>query len=246
MSRCRLGSTTTIDVDGNLTFATGLYSAGAATLTAVGASFVDQSNGAFVDVTAPSLALAAQTGVGTSGTPLRMQIGALSATTVTRGIFIDNDLAVPGSGVLTGLGSAANNTLSFYDAPQGVSVNLQTGVAVFGPITDTINDFAKVIGSPFNDTITFSDTLNDTVTGNGGGDTFAFDQHFANDVITDFSPATGLIDFNHNDFASFAAVQANAAQQGANVVITSAAAGGSLTLDNLQLAALHASNFNFV
>ena len=147
------------------------------------------------------------------------------------------------SDVLDGLGG--NNTVSFYAAPQGVNVNLATGIAIDGSATDTLRNFDRVIGSSFNDTLT-AGTGNDTLTGNGGSDTFAFGQTFGSDIITDFSPAADLIDFNHNDFANFAAVQSHAQQSSANVVITSPAPGGSLTLDNLQLSALHAANFAFV
>jgi hypothetical protein len=91
------GTTTTISTGKNLTFATGLSSAGATTLTSTSGSILDGANGAIVDVTAPSLALTASTGIGTSGDSLRTQVGTLNAVTNTGGIFINNNSSVPGT-----------------------------------------------------------------------------------------------------------------------------------------------------
>jgi hypothetical protein len=62
-SSSNAGGTTAISTGANLTFATGLYPAGTATLTSTGGAILDGDNGADVDVTAPTPVLSASTGI---------------------------------------------------------------------------------------------------------------------------------------------------------------------------------------
>lgn len=95
-----------------------------------------------------------------------------------------------------------------------------------------------------------SNTLNggagdDTLTGGGEHDRFVFDYAFGHDVITDFHPHEDKIVVDGNMWPSFAEVQSHAVQVGTSVVLTSEFGGYTITLQNMKLAGLHASDFLF-
>lgn len=66
-----------------------------------------------------------------------------------------------------------------------------------------------------------------------------------NEVINGFKTANGIIAFDMNDFANASQVFANAAQSGANVLITQPGGGGTVTITNTSLSSLSATNFAF-
>jgi hypothetical protein len=133
-SSSSLGSSTTIYATGNLTFDAGLYSAGAAALTSSAGAILDGGKGAILDVTAPSAALSASTGIGTSAGSLQTQLGALSATTSTGGIYINNDGAAPGTlniGVgTTGVTNSGSGDISIIN--NGTINSLVSGANISG------------------------------------------------------------------------------------------------------------------
>ncbi len=89
---------------------------------------------------------------------------------------------------------------------------------------------------------------NDRFTGGAGSDKFFFGGGFGKDVITDFAAfgsAHDLIGFQKNVFGNYAGVRAAAEQVGRNVEIT-VDASNTITLVNVQLAKLDASDFYFV
>jgi hypothetical protein len=67
---------------------------------------------------------------------------------------------------------------------------------------------------------------------------------FGSSVITDFATSNDQVQFDHRLLASFADVMSHAAQVGHDVVITVDAAD-KLTLQNVNLGSLHASDFLF-
>jgi len=68
---------------------------------------------------------------------------------------------------------------------------------------------------------------------------------FGTETVNGFKVANGIIYFDTNDFANYAAVQANMAQVGPNVVITQPGGSGTVTLTNVQKSTLTAANFGF-
>jgi len=89
---------------------------------------------------------------------------------------------------------------------------------------------------------------NDTLTGGLGSDAFVFAQGFGQDVIRDFQAGAAtedVIEFGRAMFSDFADVMAAASQVGSHVVIAFDA-DNTLTLENVQLSALHADDFRFV
>ncbi len=87
---------------------------------------------------------------------------------------------------------------------------------------------------------------NDTMYGDSGEDTFRFYAGFGQDIIGDFR-ANGdhdVIEFDHNVFADFNAVQAHMTQNGNDVVIT-LDANNSITLQNLNVGSLQSLDFSF-
>jgi len=84
----------------------------------------------------------------------------------------------------------------------------------------------------------------DTLTGGNGSDTLVFGAEFGHDVVTDFRSGDHIA-FQDGVFGDFQAVLAASQQVGADVVIT-LDSGDVITLQHVQLASLHASDFVFV
>jgi hypothetical protein len=84
---------------------------------------------------------------------------------------------------------------------------------------------------------------NDTLTGGNGSDTFVFGAGFGHDVVTDFRSGDQIA-FQDGVFSDFQAVLNASKQVGADVVIT-LDSGNEVTLQHVQLASLHASDFLF-
>ncbi len=85
-----------------------------------------------------------------------------------------DDLVVGGAGALDDLvGGPGTDTLSYSNAPAGVSIDLAIGFPTIqvtgGAGRDTIADFENLIGSPFGDLLAGTDGAN-AITGLGGAD----------------------------------------------------------------------------
>jgi VCBS repeat-containing protein len=85
----------------------------------------------------------------------------------------------------------------------------------------------------------------DTLTGGNGHDTFVFAPNFGMETITNFNAHLDKIQLPRSEFANFDAVLADAHQLGANTVITYDA-NDVITLNNVALNHLHASDFHLV
>ena len=159
------------------------------------------------------------------------------------------DDVVLGTSVLSTFRNEAGPLLNTDDISYdlGAGDDIFTG-AIIGSVDDTVD------GGSGNDVIdggTGTDTLiggvgNDILTGGAGADTFIFNDSFGDDIITDFNQSgSDIIDFsdvaNIEDFADLLAN--HAVQDGANVVISDGV--DSLTLENVDLANLDASDFIF-
>jgi Ca2+-binding RTX toxin-like protein len=86
------------------------------------------------------------------------------------------------------------------------------------------------------------DAGNDTLTGGADDDRFQFKLQGGNDVVTDFQNGADRLDVTDFGFATAQDVIDQAAQVGADVVIT-LDDGVTVTLQNTALAALDASDF---
>jgi len=84
----------------------------------------------------------------------------------------------------------------------------------------------------------------DTLTGGNGSDTSVFGVGFGHDLVTDFRSGDHIA-FQDGVFSDFQAVLNASQQVGADVVIT-LDSGDVITLQHVQLASLHASDFVFV
>jgi Ca2+-binding RTX toxin-like protein len=85
----------------------------------------------------------------------------------------------------------------------------------------------------------------DSLRGGADNDTFVFSGDFGHDIILDVAPRGDDLQFDRSIFKSFDQVLANSAQVGSDVVIT-IDADRSITLENVRLAHLVASDFAFV
>ncbi|MGZ3273090.1 MAG: beta strand repeat-containing protein [Caulobacteraceae bacterium] len=156
-----------------------------------------------------------------------------------------DDIIDGGTGSDTLWGGGGINTVTHASATAGVTVSLalqqpslalgnsgqQTGVG-----NESLAQFQNLTGSAFADTLT-GDANDNVLTGGAGADTFVFTA--GADIVTDFSQAQGdKIDLTaFTNLHSLADVQAVAAQNGADTVI-SPRGGGSLTLSGVQLSSL--------
>jgi hypothetical protein len=86
---------------------------------------------------------------------------------------------------------------------------------------------------------------NDVLTGGTAADTFVFLSNFGANTVKNFVPGTDALQFSHTQFAEATAALANAHQVGSNVTITYDATD-VVTLQDTQLANLHASDFHIV
>jgi Ca2+-binding RTX toxin-like protein len=91
---------------------------------------------------------------------------------------------------------------------------------------------------------------NDLLTGGADDDRFVYNVYgagppnFGNDIITDFTDGEDVLDIDDAIFADFADVQANMQQAGNDVVITFDA-NNTITLQNVNIGSLSASDFLF-
>ena len=85
----------------------------------------------------------------------------------------------------------------------------------------------------------------DTLNGGAGADMFVFPQNFGADTVKNFTPGTDALVFSQAMFANVAAVLADAHQVGSDVVIAHDPQN-VVTLQNVQLTNLHASDFHLV
>lgn len=194
--------------------------------------------------------------------------GSLGTLNEFEGMGGNDQITGNGDTRLTFGSSSAGVTVIFTAAGAGTASGSNIG-------TDTFNGVNRVRGSNSNDSITGdglvnflegqggSDTINgglgdDFITGGGGGDTltgggdldtFVFGAGFGTDTITDFIGGAGASDrlqFSSDMFADSAAARAAATQHanGLDVIITAGA--NTITLQNVQLSALHLDDFLIV
>lgn len=109
-------------------------------------------------------------------------------------------------------------------------------------------------GTPGNDTIYGSygnDKIdggagNDQLTGNSGADLFSFKTGFGHDQINDFQTSEGdVIEFSTTIFTDYADMLSHSSTVGSDVVIAYDS-GNAVTLKNVAISNLHASDFHFV
>ena len=155
---------------------------------------------------------------------------------------------------------------SYYNYhPGGVYVNLAYQVVDYsgpfyhewGPKGTIVNvenvngtNYADTLISDYKNNVLTGNGGNDMLTGNGGSDTFVFARangvvDFGNDTVTDFTIGQDHLQIDHTIFGTFADVQQHMQQFGNDVVITYDA-NDSITLHNIPMANLHASDFFFV
>ncbi len=169
--------------------------------------------------------------------------------------FNDAISATAATNVLNGLGG--NNTVSYYLAAQGVSINLATGVGNDGTSTDTLLNFQNANGSAHSDVLVGNDAANilnglgsaDSSTGNGGNDTFVLGAGQAHgDIVTDFDGnGAGAGDsFLFRGFGTAAQGATFTALNATQWQIHSGLDGHNEIITLSNAAAVHASDFVFV
>jgi hypothetical protein len=84
----------------------------------------------------------------------------------------------------------------------------------------------------------------ESMIGGNGPDTFVFEAGFGQDTVANFHTSNDVLQFNPSLFANFAVAMADAKQVGANTVFTRDASD-SVTLQNVSMSNLTASNFHF-
>jgi hypothetical protein len=182
--------------------------------------------------------------------------------TAVSGTTVDNSgVWQPSAGTPTALlvsgGSSELTNSGKIDGPvqfTGSSDSMTNSGSISGKVTmgsaSTFVNTGTVHGGV---TLGLSDTMNDSrgeitdgITA-AASDTFIYKGNFGNEEISGFVTGTNhdTINFGTSDFASFTALSKHMTQAGANVVIRLDAAD-SITLDNITLASLSATDFKFV
>ena len=226
--------------------------AGAATEAPVGSGYF----GVTVDLTDPNPQDTIQAGTDT-----------LTDIQNLRGSAYDDTLTGNGNSVLEGGPGAdqligqlgGSDTASYEHAAAGVTASLNDPGSNFGDAAgDTYTNIANLLGSNFNDILigdNFANVLNgngtrdggDTLTGNGGADTFAFEGGRV--TVTDFSHTDGdLIDLSPAVFGNGLSLSQ---QQDALSALLAASSGDTiafsdgqvLTLMNVDVHSLSISDF---
>ena len=179
-----------------------------------------------------------------------------SGSTLTLGAE-NNTVLVIGTGANVLDGGGGTNTLSYAGLGVGVSVSLalpgQAQTQTTGEGTQTVSNFQNLTGTAQDDhlignaqnNIIDGGGGNDTLTGGGGADTFVYRSGYGNFTITDFSASQGdKIDLSTIEaIHDLQTVLAASSQVGADTVIQ--IGGGSVILQNVQMSALVAADFNF-
>jgi serralysin len=172
-----------------------------------------------------------------------------------------DNILIGGAGADMLNGGGGFDYASYSTASSGVTANLANSAANTGDAAGDIYFVEGLIGSNFADTLigdSFGNVLqgldgndrldgstgNDLLLGGAGADTFVFRGGYGSDRVGDFDTAQDKIELQNNLAVSFNDVMLHAAQVGADVQFTF----GSevLTLANMQLANLSATNFLFV
>ena len=176
-----------------------------------------------------------------------------------------NDMLKGGGGDDTLDGGAGVDTADYSDKTASVAVTLNGAtnatVTVGGAVEDTIRNIENVYSGSPDDTLTgdglanvlYGGGGNDILTGAGGADRllggsgsdiFVFTLGFGQDTVTDFSPSD-MLRIDHAIFANWTTLLNDAQQVGTSTVIT-ASAGNTITLQNVAISSLNASQVEFV
>lgn len=99
-----------------------------------------------------------------------------------------------------------------------------------------------ISGSSWNDTIA-GGAGNDILSGNSGNDTFVFQSEPGQDIVTDFTAGSDVLEFRDGIFADAATALAAASASGNNTLIT-IDSGNSILLQNVSLAGLSQGDFH--
>ena len=95
-----------------------------------------------------------------------------------------------------------------YANGQAVTVDLSNTANNTGDaLGDTYISIENIRGSSFNDVLK-GDGGNNVLTGGAGADTFVFAPGFGHDTVTDYTPNSDILQFDHSDFANVAALLA--------------------------------------
>jgi hypothetical protein len=136
-------------------------------------------------------------------------------------------------------GGEGTDTVRYDWSESGVYVDLQNGFANTGvEAGETLNSIENVVGSAYDDTIVGNEGDN-AVTGGGGRDVFRFMTDWGHDTVTDFDPATDLLDFNFRgvqgmDSLTIEAVDGGSMiSAGGNTVFLPGVSPDQLTTDNV-------------
>lgn len=174
-----------------------------------------------------------------------------------------NDIVDGGIGTDRLLGGAGTaDQVRYLTAAAGVTVSLaKTGLQQTGGAgIDRLESFESLSGSNFNDNLIGNSGSNqlagfggsDLLTAGAGADFFYFGVNYGSDTITDFTNGSDRLRIQGfgASYDTAAEVIAAATQVGANVVINlpnpSSATFTTITINNLSLADLDATDFNVI
>jgi beta-glucanase (GH16 family) len=246
-----IGSATADALTGQWAYALGQLADGAHALTATAADLagnLSQSSAALnfvVDTQAPAPVVSDVLASGTGQTTIRGSAEAGSAVSVYDGGKLLGT-ATAGSTGAWSLGVALSGS-GVHSLTQTATDAAGNGGSAPGVTLYSAQANQSLVGGAGADVLIGRG--GDTLTGGAGSDHFVFNPAFGKETILDFKPGTATaagdqVHFDHTFVPDFAHVIADAKQVGADVVIT-VDRSDVLTLHNVNLSALHASDFVF-
>ncbi|WP_084462338.1 calcium-binding protein [Bradyrhizobium sp. WSM1417] len=167
---------------------------------------------------------------------------------ITGTAFSDQIAGDAGNNLITG--GAGNDVIDARSGDDVVSGDSGDDTLTGGMGKDKLDGGigADILNGGLDSDILIGGAGNDVLTGGTGGDIFVVGVGDGSDTVTDFIAGSGtdhdMVRFDRTMFADFASVVAAASQVGSDVVI-SLGNGDSLTLQNVDLAALTVDNFEF-
>ena len=126
-----------------------------------------------------------------------------------------------------------------------ISVSNTSTVATFTLANSSTAGSAIITATP---SIVAPAAGNAILSGSAASDTFVFNAHFGNDVVTGFQPGADQVNLDHTLAASIAGLFSHAADNAAGSAVVTIGADQSITFDHVSTQVLqqHASDFHLV
>jgi hypothetical protein len=144
--------------------------------------------------------------------------------------------------------ASATDTAALDTSTNSSGDGQQTAATADGSVDGSLTNNVATNSQPATDNSTSSDTPMQTAASSAAiGDTFVFAANFGNVTLTNFDPATDVIEIDHTVFADFQALLAATQDDGSGSSVITADPHNTITIKNVTVAQLiqHQGDFHF-